>query len=281
MILKEVYSFIKNKYKLADPDVRALIEFKLQKNFSKILISEETLGEATLQVLEEEAYNLQQGYPLSYILNEQDFYKYKFYVDSNVLIPRTETEFLVDKIITDLHKNKQTPQLMMDIGAGSGCIGICLLLEFPDSKILFIEDSPGAVAVTLRNLRNHKISEDRYTICSSLLEAQDVLKEESLDLIVSNPPYIPKGDPRVDSSVKAYEPPHALYADDEGFAYLKEWSVWAMNHIKPDGHIYFEFGLGQEQELKKFSQSQNWECHVLKDQFDVDRFWFLRGMKNG
>lgn len=275
MILKEIYSFIKNKYELSEPDARALIEFQLQKDFSLIIGSQEEISKRDLSLLEKEAYSLQQGYPLSYVLNEHFFYKHKFYVDNNVLIPRTETEYLVELVINDLKNQGCTPQLIMDIGAGSGCIGISLLLEYPQSKVFFVEDSPGAVAVTLRNLRNHKISENRYVMCSSLIEAQNILDGEKLDLIVSNPPYIANEDQRVDDSVKLYEPPHALYADDEGYAYLKSWSIWSKNNIKSNGKIYFEFGEGQAQELRAYSASRSWPYRILKDQFQVDRFWRL------
>ncbi len=275
MILKEIYSFIKNKYELSEPDARALIEFQLQKDFSLIIGSQEEISKRDLSLLEKEAYSLQQGYPLSYILNEHFFYKHKFYVDNNVLIPRTETEYLVELVIKDLKNQGRTPQLIMDIGAGSGCIGISLLLEYPQSKVFFVEDSPGAVAVTLRNLRNHQIDETRSAISSSLIEAQNLLAGQKLDLIVSNPPYIASEDQRVDDNVKLYEPPHALYADDDGYAYLKGWSIWSKNNIKAKGTIYFEFGEGQAGELGTYAEAQGWTYKILRDQFQVDRFWHL------
>lgn len=278
MIIKELYSYLKNKYELSSADARALLEFKLDKDFSFIIASAEKLEKNILEDLEEEAYNVQQGYPLAYVLNEQSFYKHNFYVDNNVLIPRSETEFLVAKIVEDQKFQNKKPLRILDIGAGSGCIGISMLMAFPESFVFFVEDSPGAVSVTLRNLRNHKIQETRYAICSTLEEVEGVLQGKKLDLIISNPPYIAASDARVEQSVQMYEPPHALYAEEDGLYYLKHWSEWAKEHIVPEtGEIFFEFGLGQDDELKKISESQNWEYKILKDQYDRARFWFLKG----
>lgn len=277
MILRELFGFLKDKYDLSESEARALLEFEFKKDFSTIFFSDEQVAEIKLQSLKDEAFNLQQGYPLAYVLNEQDFYKYKFYVDANVLIPRPETEFLVDMIVKRNVESEKTPQSIVDIGAGSGCIGISFLLTYPESHVVFVENSPGAVAVTLRNLRLHKVSENRYSIFSDLADVEKNYPQKKFDLIVSNPPYIPHEDERVDLAVKMYEPSSALYADEEGFKFLKEWSAWAMQNINEQAEAFFEFGLGQEKELQKFSEAQEWNYDILKDQYNIDRFWFLKG----
>lgn len=268
-----MYGYFKQKYQVQEVDLRSLLEFELKQGFASIFSSEQQLEPSNISKIEEEVYNLEQGYPLAYITNQQEFYKYVFYVDSNVLIPRPETEFMVDVVIKKFAGREL--RWAADIGAGSGCIGISLLLSFPNLKLIFVENSPGATSVLLRNLRQHNIDEKRYEVFADISSVS--LEGKDLDLVVSNPPYIAQDDQKVEDSVKMYEPSSALYADDQGYKFLKEWSDWAIEKMGSGGEAFFEFGLGQQDELKDHSQKANLNFEIIKDQYGVDRFWHLKG----
>lgn len=275
MQYKEAFSYLKKKYDLSSAEARSLIEFHLSRRFEEILSATETIPDVYLKRLEEDSFNVQRGYPLAYILNDQEFYKYSFYVDANVLIPRPETEFLIEKVLFEVARDSFKSFWAADLGAGSGCLGITLLLENPKLKLVFLENSPGAVAVLLRNLRKHKIAEERFKVMTQLGEVNDFMQGQKFDLVISNPPYIAKDDQRVEKSVSQYEPQEALYAEDAGLAYLKSWSDWSMHNLNERGKVYFEFGLGQQDELIKFSQQNAWSYRIEKDQYNKDRFWVL------
>lgn len=271
MTNRQIYDFFNQQGLMTKSDLRSLLEFRCKKNFAEILTSEEQTDPALFEQIKNDIIKIQEGYPLPYILGEQDFFKSKFYVNPDVLIPRFETEYLVELISKD--KDFKNYGLIMDIGAGSGCIGISLLNELsPLSQCIFVEKSLKATEILKANLKKHKIESNRYQI---FLDLNDVPKGTLFDLIVSNPPYIDEKDQRVEQNVRLYEPQMALFADDQGFFYLKNWSEWSMNHLKKGCKVFFEFGLGQEVELGHYCQKKNWNYQILKDQYNVDRFLVL------
>lgn len=154
------------------------------------------------------------GEPIEYILNKAYFYKRFYYVNENTLIPRNETEELVEKTIFYLNKYNIISPRIADIGSGSGCIAITLGLEVKECKIDSFDISPMALDVA-------KVNNERLSANVSFYES-DCLKEaiamnKKYDLIISNPPYIDR-DTYVQESVKKYEPELALYADNHGLA---------------------------------------------------------------
>src|SRR5690606_4088727 len=155
---------------------------------------------------------------LQYILGETEFYGRRFYVNKNVLIPRPETEELVDIIIKE---NKEEKGLrILDIGTGSGCIPVTLAKELPDSEVYALDISEEALAMAKKNAMLHSAKVD-YSIFditqdANLIPEQSKLKIENLDIVISNPPYITEGEKKeMHANVLNFEPHLALFVSNE------------------------------------------------------------------
>lgn len=153
--------------------------------------------------------NYLSGKPFSYLLNMSEFYNHSFFVDKRVLIPRSETELLVDLI---LKMKDRSFKKILDVGVGSGVIILSLLIELPEAKGVGVDISPKALAVAQLNAKNLRLSSRVEFLLSDRLEKI----HDKFDLIVSNPPYIKESSHRhlVQSSVDKFEPSMALYLND-------------------------------------------------------------------
>lgn len=241
-------------------------------------VNEDQISKSDIELMTEKLKKFKKGIPLSYIINSQDFYGYKFFVDKRVLIPRPETECLIDYCLktTDSEFLK-----VLDAGAGSGCLGITYLLERKKSFCTFVENSEEAIEVLKINLAKFNIDRDRYQILRSFDELESVSDTNSrnLDLFISNPPYIKVGDERVSENVLSHEPHRALFAEDNGLKYLKIWSKIALNLLKNSrAFAIFEFGLEQDLELKSYALETNLSFEIIKDQYGENRFFKIRGL---
>jgi release factor glutamine methyltransferase len=185
-----------------------------------------------------------EGEPLAYILETQGFYKSDFIVRKGVLIPRPETEFVVESALRLFPV--QPPERFVDLGCGSGCIGLSLLKEWGHSSLLAVDISETAVAITKENMQRFGLQNR----CEVKLASVDSLKEENrFDLIVANPPYIAKGDPQLEKNVEKFEPAVALFAEEDGLGALYSWSTWAKGALKSGGWWITEIGAGQDRQL--------------------------------
>jgi len=179
------------------------------------------------------------GIPLDYILNESSFLDFTFYVDSRVLIPRPETELIVKKAI-DFALNKNAN--VLDVGTGSGCISISLAMLRPDLKILASDISLDALDVAKINLQNCQVK-NVLLIQSNWLS---YAKTESVDLVISNPPYLKPDDIHLENLT--HEPQSALVSSNGTKSFL-EISHQAFVALKHGGRIIFEHGYSQRQEV--------------------------------
>jgi release factor glutamine methyltransferase len=186
-----------------------------------------------------------EGEPLAYILQTQGFYKYEFFVDKRVLVPRPETEIIVDEAL--IRFAKQPPTRFVDLGCGSGCIGLSLLKEWPQAKLTAVDLSRSAIAVSEENARRLGVSNRVEFLCSDVEKLSDI---GAFDLVVANPPYIDKSDSNVEANVRRYEPNEALFAADDGYAKLFAWSHWAFQALKRDGWWILEIGAGQKEKVE-------------------------------
>lgn len=192
------------------------------------------------------------GEPLAYIVGYRDFFKSRFNVRPGVLIPRPETELLVEEAL------KQQPNFrgpFIDMGCGSGCIGLSLLKEWPDARLLAMDNSPVAIQVTEENARSLGLKA-RMKTCEGAIENQlDFLSQEfgreNVELIVANPPYIAPNDENVDAAVRKYEPHQALFAEEQGLAAIWSWLKIVDALLQIDGHAIFEIGFDQAQVILK------------------------------
>ena len=175
--------------------------------------------------------------PSQYIVGKSNFYGRNFYVDNNVLIPRPETEILINACIEFLSM-KDNPEII-DIGTGSGCIGITLAKEIPSSNVIAIDCSEKALAVAEKNAKNIGIKNIDFVKSDFLKQTIDL----RADLLVSNPPYIPKEDiSTLMTDVKEYEPSEALTDNLDGLEFYRVFSKKFDPMIKIDGALIVEVG---------------------------------------
>lgn len=203
--------------------------------------------------------------PAQYILGFEDFHGLRFQVDERVLIPRPETEELVELILAE---NPKTELKVLDIGTGSGAIAVSLKESCPLWQVTASDLSVDALELARENAKLNQV--DISFIQSDVFENIS----GSFDIIVSNPPYISENDKNeVGLNVLTSEPKLALFADEDGLAIYRQIIERAAKHLSPQGKLYFEIGYKQGSDLKKLlSLHFPDKCvRVLKDQFGQDR----------
>jgi release factor glutamine methyltransferase len=179
------------------------------------------------------------GEPVAYILGEKEFYGRMFKVTPDVLIPRPETELLVETALKCLPNER--PARILDIGTGSGCIALSLALERPDCSVTAVDLSARALTIAQENA--HRLHAQAQLLHSNLF---DSLGDACFDLIISNPPYIPASDPHLRQGDVRFEPKLALTAGAEGLDTLKPL-VWAApHHLVSGGWLMLEHGWDQQ-----------------------------------
>lgn len=206
--------------------------------------------------------------PLEYITGFADFYKRRFIVSQDILIPRIETEEII-KIVLD-HYQPEKEYIIADVGTGSGCIGITLALELPNSKIYLSDISPKALKIASKNAHKHLTSFPPIFL-SNLLS--DYPSDLLFDVIVANLPYIPTTRiPKLPKSVRNFEPKIALDGGPDGLKLINKLITQLPLHLKPNGLAILEI----DDTHKKFFP--NYE--VKKDQFGRDRFLIFKKTLN-
>jgi len=216
---------------------------------------------------------LEEGYPVQYIIGNVEFYGNIINVNENVLIPRFETEYLVDKTIKYLRKQNKKEYSILEIGTGSGCISIALKKNI-NCKINSIDISKKAIDVAKENakINNAKIN----------FITEDIHKfetTEQFDLIISNPPYVPYNS-YVDEKTK-YEPQNALFANDDGVYFYKLIINRLKNNLKDNYLIAFEIGDKQGNLIKKIIKDNlpNAYIKIEKDYNNFERYVFITNQK--
>ena len=209
-------------------------------------------------------------YPLQYIFGEWDFYGRPFYVGPGVLVPRADTETLIEAVLEKL-KEKETPEIL-DLCAGSGCIGITLAKEKENSKVLMVEKFDEAIRYTKRNI-------ERNSAFNAEVEKGDIFEsafsDRKYDIIVSNPPYIPQTEMDEISPETKFEPETALLAEDEGMQFYKAITENYKNSLKENGVIVFEVGINQSERVAEILKTQGFKnITVKKDLNSIDRVVF-------
>jgi release factor glutamine methyltransferase len=180
-----------------------------------------------------------EGEPVAYIVGEKEFYGRMFKVTPDVLIPRPETELLVESALKCLPNDH--PARILDIGTGSGCIALSLALERPDCLVTAVDLSAQALTIAQENA--HCLHAQVRLLQSNLF---DSLGDTRFDLIVSNPPYIPARDPHLRQGDVRFEPKQALSSGPEGLDTLKPLVQSAPDHLEPGGWLMLEHGWDQQ-----------------------------------
>lgn len=212
------------------------------------------------------------GEPLQYIRGEVDFFDCVFKVTPAVLIPRQETEILVDRIAKVLMQETLPGKVLWDLCCGSGCIGIALKKRFPELTVCLSDISPEALAVATENVRNNKVEVE--------LREGDLLspfKNRLADFVVCNPPYIAEHEfSTLDVEVKDYEPRKALIGGANGLEFYERLVKELPLHLHPGSKVWLEIGASQGDALQKLFQNRCWKkCCVEKDWSGNERFFFL------
>ena len=185
--------------------------------------------------------------PIQYITGQQEFYGIGFHVSPAVLIPRPETEHLVEAVLNLLPSNQ--PVKIADIGTGSGAIAIALAIHLPKAAITAPDISTEAIAVARRNADTHKVANRIRFLQSDLLNALDH-EAATFDAIVSNPPYVAESDrDTLHPQVRDHEPDTALFAGKTGIDIYRRLIPQAHNALKPGGLLALEIGHGQQEAL--------------------------------
>jgi len=206
------------------------------------------------------------GEPVAYILGEREFYGRVFRVTPDVLIPRPETELLVEAALDRLPPDR--PARVLDLGAGSGCIAISLALERPLAAVTGLDASAQALAVARENAR--RLGADRITWILSDWYAE--LSVKNFDMIVGNPPYIAAADPHLRRGDPRFEPPHALAAGADGLAALRAIVAAAATYLLPGGWLLLEHGLDQARSVAGLMARHGFEeTRTLADLAGLDR----------
>ena len=206
------------------------------------------------------------GEPVQYIIGSSEFMSLEFLVNENVLIPRSDTETLVENVI-EILKDKNAS--VLDIGTGSGCIGISLLKYCPDITLECVDISEKALEVAKENaIRNGVSDRIKFTLMDILNEVPD----KKYDVVVSNPPYIrPEVIQGLERQVKDFEPYLALYGGDDGLLFYKRITAIAPCILNEDGILAFEIGYDQGESVKKLLEKDFTEIKLIKDLCTNDR----------
>ena len=223
---------------------------------------EEPLSQSQLSILRSWVKRRLKNEPLQYITGSCDFYGRQFLINSQVLIPRPETERLIDIAIEKM-KGIDSPTIL-DVGTGSGCIATTLGLEIPASKVLGVDISLDALEVA---------NENKAKLCSEnvLFIEMDILNtfpEKLFDLLVSNPPYIPKNEmENLIKDVKDFEPVIALEDENNGFTFYKRFAEIGRTLVKPGAWFVLEVGMGDHPSMVQsiFSNSGYLNVELIKD----------------
>lgn len=236
----------------------------------KITTNDWKLLKAKYSNLKKVLKKLSKNYPVQYLIGNVNFYGYIIKVNKYVLIPRFETETLVEKTIDYIKKLKLTNKSLIDLGTGSGCISIALKKELEELSVSSMDISKKALKVAKKNAKNNKA--DINFIQNDIFKFKPVNK---YDILISNPPYITETD-EVDESIK-YEPKNAIYASDLGLKYYKHIISTCKSYLNKKNLIAFEIGDKQGKELKALAKKYFPKSTISleKDLAGKDRYLFI------
>ena len=250
-------------------DLQMLMEaaFNLTRTEFWIKKNEKITDKAALQKFYRYRKRLLRKEPTAYILGKKEFYGETFYIDKSALIPRPETEILVEHAIRSIKR----PSEVLDIGAGSGIISI-LLAKHTEAAITAVENSRKALRVLKKNIALHKVG-DRVTPLGADLFP---LPGKKFYMIVSNPPYVSESEWReLDPTVRDYEPKIALTAGEDGLAIIRQIIESSPLYLEPWGKLLIEIGYNQKKQVKNILAETGFSSiDFFNDYSDIPRVAF-------
>ncbi|HEY4756483.1 MAG TPA: peptide chain release factor N(5)-glutamine methyltransferase [Ignavibacteriaceae bacterium] len=215
--------------------------------------------------------------PLQYIIGKVEFYGLEFEVNQSVLIPRPETELLVEAVIESVAKDENIN--ILDIGSGSGNISIALAKNIPSCTVVGIDISEEAIETSTRNAKLNGVESQLMFVKKNILNGIEI-NENSFDVVVSNPPYVSVADfVNLDPELRLYEPQIALTDESDGLSFYRNISVLSRSLLKNNGKLFFEIGAGQSDAVKKILIDSDYKnIVIIKDYSDIERV--IIGEKN-
>ncbi|HEQ1856810.1 TPA: peptide chain release factor N(5)-glutamine methyltransferase [Providencia alcalifaciens] len=223
----------------AKRDAQILLQHITGRSRTYILAFDETeLTPHEQQQLEALLARREQGEPIAYIVGEREFWSLPLYVSPATLIPRPDTECLVEQALARLSQDECR---ILDLGTGTGAIGLALASELPNSRVTGVDFNPDAVALAQRNQQRLAISNIQFSQSDWFTS----LPNELFDMIVSNPPYIDESDVHLSQGDVRFEPSTALIADNQGFSDLAHIIATSKQYLKQQGWLLLEHGWQQ------------------------------------
>ena len=263
---------ITKDYKIAYIETQILISYSLNLNKTKLISNALIeLNENEINKIETLINRRLNFEPIAYITNKKEFYGVNFYVNNSVLIPRAETEELIDLVKDYIKKNSEKNISICDIGAGSGNIAITLKKLFENADITAIEISEKAMQVIKKNCEN--ILQNKNSINIINADALSFTPKNKFDIIVSNPPYVALKDKDNLQRDLNFEPENALYSGYDGMDFYRNFFNIIDRYLKYNGAFFFEIGFNQGKELINICESFNIKnAEIKKDLSGKDRF---------
>ena len=253
-------------------DAQLLLAFVLDKQKAYLYAyPEQILTALQQQVFAQLIQRRQQGEPIAYLLGEKEFWSLRLKVSIATLVPRPETECLVEWALSYFSENKIQ---VADLGTGSGAIALALASERPQWDILGTDKSVEALAIAEENRDELKLAAVQFAQGSWF---QALPQGQCYDLIISNPPYVAKNDPDLEQAVYSFEPQEAVIAKEEGFADLKYLIQASKPYLKTQGILLLEHGCMQQSELVEFAQQEGFSIvEKINDRQSLPRALALR-----
>ena len=197
--------------------------------------------------------------PVAMIMGVREFWGLDFEVTQDVLVPRPETELIVEEALDGF---PDPPGRVIDVGTGTGCLAIALSKEFASASVVATDISAGALAVARRNATRHGVGDRVRFVRTSFFEGLDAVA----DLIVSNPPYVPESAaPALSPEVVGHEPHAALFGGADGLSAIRDILSTAGRHLSGNGRLILEFGLGQEPEVTALASEAGWRILRVRE----------------
>ena len=212
--------------------------------------NEKVIPDSKKKLLEELVNRRMNKEPIAYILGKKEFWSRDFYINQHTLIPRPESEMLVELIIQANARKKISS--ILELGTGSGCISVSLAKELSHSQIVSTDICAKALKVANKNAQHYGVNNISF-IKSDWFNKLD---NQKFDCIVSNPPYIKEDDPYL--SELTFEPSKALVSGDDGLEAIEIISSNAAEYLSPEGKIFIEHGKDQKKEIQKIFELNNW-----------------------
>lgn len=256
-------------------DAELLLLFVLNKPRSYLFAYPEaelgTEHQAQFQALLEQR---QQGKPIAHLIGQREFWTLNLKVTPDTLIPRPETELLIETVL-ELFPNQNQALQILDLGTGTGAIALSLASEYPHAHVTTCDISKTALLVAQENAQQHKLKNVQF-LQSNWFSTID--SSSSFDLIISNPPYIPKQDQHLQQGDVRFEPLSALASGEDGLDDIRMITKQAQNYLKPQGWIMLEHGYDQGKQVPALLKECGFKAVTLKqDLMGNDRMTIAQG----